>query len=143
MVLTREARTRVSWRSLIREISSSPRKILPALGFWMPPKRVSRVDLPEPLGPRKATRSPASTLRSTPCSATTSCPSNVLYRCTRPWHLTDRPPVRSATCCMRAPYLLVTRLTRDLGGRLSRAPFHPIHGASPASSTGARLRRQC
>ena len=58
IVLTREARTRVSWRSLIREISSSPRKIRPALGRWMPPKRVSSVDLPEPLGPRNATRSP-------------------------------------------------------------------------------------
>src|SRR6476619_3409514 len=128
MVLTREARTRVSCRSLMREISSSPRKILPALGRWMPPNNVNNVDFPDPLGPRNATRSPAATLRSTPCSATTSCPSNVLYRCTRPWHLTDRPPVRSATCSIGAPYLLVTRLTRGLDASLSRAPFHPVHG---------------
>ena len=58
IVLTREARTLVSCRSLIREISSSPRKIRPALGRWMPPNSVSRVDLPDPLGPRNATRSP-------------------------------------------------------------------------------------
>ena len=77
IVLTRLDRSRARNLSPIREISSSPRKMRPALGRWIPPSSVSNVDLPEPDGPRNATRSPGGIRRSTPRSATTSWPSNV------------------------------------------------------------------
>jgi hypothetical protein len=52
----------------MRVISSPATVTLPAEGRSSPPSRFSSVVLPDPLGPMKATKSPASTSRFRPWS---------------------------------------------------------------------------
>ena len=50
----------------------APSKVMvPALGFWLPAITANSVVLPAPLAPISPTRSPVSTDRSTPRTATT------------------------------------------------------------------------
>ena len=69
---TCRARQAVSFARLSRLISSPATVMLPALGTSRPPSRLRSVVLPEPLGPMKATKSPLSTLRLTPCRTCSS-----------------------------------------------------------------------
>ncbi len=56
-------------------MSVSPIRMLPRVGWSMPPRRLSSVVLPEPDGPMSATYSPAFTSSVNPASTGTSCAS--------------------------------------------------------------------
>src|SRR5215472_7526063 len=64
-------------------ISSRATVMLPAEGTAKPPRRLSSVVLPEPLGPMKATNSPCSTSRFSPCRTWISSPPR--------WYLLSSP----------------------------------------------------
>jgi len=85
---TASRRSRASARSDRRVMSCPSSQISPAVGRSSPPRRYSRVDLPQPLGPIIATVSPCVTSRSTPSTARTRLAS-------RPCSLRN-PRVRSA-----------------------------------------------
>ena len=83
-------KTSPMWRRRIRASSSSLRPVTwwpatvisPSSGVSSPATRLSRVDLPQPEGPIRATNSPSPTVRSTPRSALTGAfsASNVLRK---------------------------------------------------------------
>src|SRR5512140_1093372 len=70
--------------SLIAETSSPPTRTCPEVGRSMPAIRFKSVVLPEPDGPIKATKSPASTLNESPSRTVRTCVSRV-YCLTTDW----------------------------------------------------------
>ena len=68
------ARQSDSSASLSVAMSMPAISIVPAVGLSMPAMRLSKVLLPEPLGPISATNSPAATSSSMPISTGISCP---------------------------------------------------------------------
>src|SRR6187399_1541617 len=67
---------------------------MPAVGRSSPPRICSSVVLPDPEAPMMARRSPARTVRLTPCST---------VRSIGPWRNARVTPVASSTCSVMAP----------------------------------------
>src|SRR5262249_15456901 len=133
---TWRARHAVSLAPDIRVISSPATVTLPSEGTSRPPSKLSKVVLPEPLGPMNATKSPASTSRLSPCSTWISSPPRRyvfprprarirLLLSPRPSILTMALPI-SARPGRRGPTICDARCSLDarLGQHGSGLPLH-------------------
>ena len=77
-------------------IGESLSQASPAVRGVRPPSTLSKVLLPQPLGPTTVRNSPAATDRSIEASASTLCPSRVSYLLATRLHTIDSAPARHA-----------------------------------------------
>src|SRR5690348_17059729 len=111
-------------------ISSPATLMVPRVGTSSPPSRFSSVVLPEPLGPMKATNSPFSTSRLSPCrTSISSLPRRYFLSSPRTW-MRLLPSPRPSTRTMPSP------LSLHLHGRAIaqsfESPYHDLLAAGEA-----------
>ena len=130
---TWRARQPASWLRDSPARSVPPTDTVPAVGTSRPPSRLSSVVLPEPLGPMKATNSPAATSRSSPRRTwMSSSPRR---------YVLSRPRARMSVLTSETP------VTLTIGNRWAhstltavRRPMSTLTGSTSPGAQACRLR---